>query len=118
VDGTHCVTRELKHPTLSKNPKLYSHKTYQPGVDYEIALDLWKDRVVWVRGPFPASEGDITIFREQGLMDKMPLGKLGVGDKGYRGEGASLVPQTLKTHQNCESSSAVLDPAKRLSTPE
>ena len=87
MDGTHCLTRELKHATLSKDPKNYSHNFHKPGVDYEIALDLWSDRVVWISGPFPASQPDITIFRkENGLMDKIPVGKMGVGDNGYSGE--------------------------------
>jgi hypothetical protein len=115
VDGTHCVTRELKHPFLSKDLKLYSHKFHKPGVDYEIALDLWKDRVVWVNGPFPASEGNLTIFREKGLKDKIPFGMLGVGENGYRGGGGVLSTPTLKTQKNCESSSAEYDRAKKLS---
>ncbi len=90
MDGTHCLTRELKHATLSKDPKNYSHNFHKPGVDYEIALDLWSDRVVWISGPFPASQPDIK----------------------------SLVSQTVKTLKNCESSSAVPDRAKRLSTLE
>jgi DDE superfamily endonuclease len=85
VDGTHCPIFEPQHPTMSMNPEYYSHKFHRAGVNYEIGVSLFTSRVVWVNGPFPAGHNDMKIFREQGLMDAIPPGKLITGDKGYRG---------------------------------
>lgn len=85
VDGTHCRVFEPKHPTKSKNPEYYSHKFHQAGVNYEIGLSLFTSHVVWVKGPIPAGQNDMKIFREQGLMNAIPPGKLITGDRGYRG---------------------------------
>ena len=49
-------------------------------------MSVFENRLVWLNGPFPASRHDITIFREDGLLDQMPAGHLAIADKGYRGE--------------------------------
>ena len=81
---------------MSKNPEWYSHKSNNAAVDYEIAISVFTQQVVWISGPHPASKHDISIFRgnkndeneeeEEALKDKMPPGKLAIGDNGYRGE--------------------------------
>ncbi len=38
---------------------------------------------MWICGPFPASRPDINIFREEGLEDAIPEGKLAIGDSAY-----------------------------------
>lgn len=87
VDGTHCNVNEPKHPTMSKNPKYYSHKNKKPALTYELALSLWEARLVWINGPEKASVHDITVFcSRDGLKEKTPQGKRGIGDLGYRGE--------------------------------
>lgn len=91
VDGTHCAIREPKHPVYSKDPAYYSHKSNHAGLNYEIALSLIEDRIVWVSGPHPAGTPDIQVFRS-GLIAHIPNGKKIVGDKGYRGE-----PQYIST---------------------
>ena len=85
VDGTHCAIREPKHPIRSKDPAYFSHKSNHAGLNYEIALSLNDNRIVWVNGPHPAGTPDIEVFRN-GLMALVPNGKKIVGDKGYRGE--------------------------------
>ena len=80
---------EPRHPTLSKNPKYYSHKSGQAGLDYELGISVHDSRLVWMSAPYKASVHDITIFREQ-LMAKIPAGKKVIGDKGYRGEKAVI----------------------------
>ena len=65
VDGVHFWINELLHPTMSKNPKLASHKNKKPSLDYEIALSLWESKVVHLNGPHVASKHDITVFREK-----------------------------------------------------
>ena len=85
VDGVHFRSQEPKHPTLSKNRAYYSHKGNGPGLTYQLALDIWRSRIVQMQGPYPASTHDITIFRN-GLKQQTPFGKRGIGDNGYRGE--------------------------------
>ena len=85
VDGIHCRTNEVMHPTLAKDKKLYSHKFHQAGFAYELAISLSDNLLVWMNGPFVASKHDVTIFRE-GLKEKTPIGKKGIADQGYRGE--------------------------------
>ena len=85
VDGVHCKVYEPKHPLYSKNKACYSHKFKQAGLTYELALSVYLNRLVWMRGPGKASKHDITVFREK-LLKKIPPGKRVIGDNGYRGE--------------------------------
>ena len=84
VDGTDCKTWERKHPTLPMDPKQYSQKFKHAGLKYEIGVATFHDRICWVNGPFPASLNDITIFRNYGLKDRIPDGKVVVADRGYQ----------------------------------
>jgi len=90
VDGVHCRVFEPWHPVYSKNPAFYSHKFRQSGLSYELALHLFENRLVWMKGPLPAGESDINIFQGAGggvaLKDRIPAGKLGVADHGYPGQ--------------------------------
>lgn len=85
----HCRVNEPIHPVLGKNPKFYSHKFKQAGLLYELACSIYENKLVWMRGPFNASRHDITQFRSE-LLAKIPVGKKGVGDNGYRGEPNAL----------------------------
>jgi len=82
VDGVHCRYHEEKHPTLSKDTKLFSHKFNGPGLAYEIAIDLFTSKVVWVRGPYKAGHSDRQIYKKE-LRQKIPQGKKVVADGGY-----------------------------------
>jgi DDE superfamily endonuclease len=85
VDGVHCVVREPSTAELSKNPAYFSHKHHHAGVDYEIGLSVFTNQVVWVNGPFPAGENDISIFKNRGLREMIPEGSWAIADNGYRG---------------------------------
>jgi hypothetical protein len=92
---------EPKHPTLSKNPRFYSHKFKQAGVDYELGISVHHNSLVWMNGPFPAGDHDINVFRsKQGLKAKIPTGKKVIGDKGYIGEKAII--STPNSHDPAE----------------
>lgn len=80
VDGTHCRFRD------PGDPKFYSHKFGKAAVNYELALSIFEDSLVWMSGPYPAGKNDISVFREGGLKDKIAAGMKGVADNGYRGE--------------------------------
>lgn len=86
VDCVNFGTNEPRHPTLHKQQKFFDRKGGKAGLTYEIALHLWKNKVVWFNGPFaPNDGGDRAIFMEKGLHDKIPNGKKVIADKIYTG---------------------------------
>jgi hypothetical protein len=99
IDNTHCPMQEFR---TDPNSKYYSHKFYGPGVTYEVCIDVAKDQIIWVNGPFPAACHDITIFRggnkkehkdlwkQNSLYFKIPDGKSLIGDSGYLGESTKV----------------------------
>jgi hypothetical protein len=84
VDGTDCKTWEQKHPLFPQDRQTFSKKFNHGGLKYEIGVALFEDQICWVNGPFPAGRHDLTIFRNDGLMDLIPLGKMVMADRGYR----------------------------------
>jgi len=86
VDGIHCRINKPIDAAFSKNKKYYSHKYNQAGVNYEIGLSIYRSKLMWMNGPFPASTNDVTIYREHGLKEAIPEGKIVVADRGYRGQ--------------------------------
>lgn len=83
VDGTHARTNEPRDPDMKRNKIWYSHKDDHPGLGYEIALDLWRNRIVHSKtSGEPASVGDLVLFRQE-LMGKIPAGKRVIADRGY-----------------------------------
>lgn len=90
VDGVHCQIHEPQHPLWSKNPKYYSHKFNKAALNYEIAISVWENRVVWINGPFPGGKHDITVFKE-GLMAKIPKDKLVIADRGYVSQELTMI---------------------------
>lgn len=49
VDGVHCHTKECR---INPTTKVYSHKFYGPGIAYEVGIAIYKDCVLWIKGPF------------------------------------------------------------------
>ena len=84
VDGTDCKTWERPHANFPVDPKRMSHKFNHAALKYEIGVAIFHDKIVWVNGPFRGGKHDLTIFREDGLKERMPQGKAMVGDRGYR----------------------------------
>lgn len=70
---------------MSKDKTYYSHKFKQSGIDYELGLSVYENKLVWMNGPFKASRHDITIFKHAGLRDMIPEGHRVIADKGYKG---------------------------------
>ena len=84
VDGTHCHIYEQR---TRPSTKWYSHKFNGPGVVYELAVDLYDDKLLWVNGPFQAGDSDIAVFRKPGgLSTKVPIGRKLIADNGYHGQ--------------------------------
>ena len=84
IDGTDCKTNERQHETFPMDRQLMSHKFKHAAVKYEIGVAIYEDKIVWVNGPFRGGKHDLTIFREDGLKDRMPEGKMAVLDRGYK----------------------------------
>lgn len=89
VDGTHCPIQEPRHDVLRVDTSYFSHKINRAALNYEVALSLYDDKIVWVSNPYPASTHDITVFREN-LINLIPLNKKVIGDNGYNGLGEIL----------------------------
>ena len=96
VDGTHLVTLEPGgHPDFPKDPSYYSFKHHAAGFNYEVGIDLFRSKCIWLSGPHKAGEyNDAKIYKTCGLHDKLKqLGKKAIADEGYRG-----FPRTISTH--------------------
>jgi DDE superfamily endonuclease len=87
VDGTHCWIKEPGHPEFSQDKSKFSHKLNKAGKSYELGIAL-NGGLIWMNGPWDAGTNDIQIFRKQnGLKERLEsLGKMAIGDLGYRGE--------------------------------
>ena len=98
VDGTHCLTCEPHHPVYSQDKKFYSHKFGKAGLNYELAIAIASNRLVWMNGPFRAGLADLPTFTGKGLKDKLEAaGKRAIGDGGYGGH-----PQVISTPNNMD----------------
>ena len=72
---------------MSRDPAFFSHKSNSAGLNYELAISVFSNQLVWMSGPHPAGRSDIQVFRqEDGLKDKIPAGKKLIADNGYCGE--------------------------------
>jgi hypothetical protein len=107
VDGCNFRTQEFR---LDPHSKWYDHKSHSSGVSYEFALAIRRNKLVWMRGPFPAgAQHDITTFRggrkedgidnwdKDALYHHMPPGTKAVGDSGYSGH-PEKVTTSSKVH--------------------
>jgi hypothetical protein len=83
VDGTDFKVWEKKHPTMPIDKGQYSHKFNHGGLKYEIAIDVYRSKVVWISGPHRAGMHDKTVYAEMGLRNKIPHGKKVITDRVY-----------------------------------
>ena len=65
VDGTHCRIEEPTLDSFEEQRKCHSRKFESAGLDYEVALSLYQQKCVWIKGPYPAGKPDITVFRKK-----------------------------------------------------
>ena len=84
VDGVHC---KINEPRSQPSSGWFSKKSNGAGLTYELGVAVYHNKIVWVNGPFPAGQNDITVFRKpDGLLSKIPPNCRAIGDEGYRGE--------------------------------
>jgi len=100
VDGTHCWISEPGHPEWSMDSDYYSHKYGKAGVDYELAISISTNQLVWINGPFPAGTSDLKVFKKPGGLRELltSIGKRGIADGGYPG-----YPRLLSTPNSLDS---------------
>jgi hypothetical protein len=92
VDGVHC---KIYEPSTDPGSKWFDHKSNSAGVAYEVAISIRFNKVVSIRGPFPASANDLTLFRggkkddpkdPAALQFQLKPGQRALGDTAYTGE--------------------------------
>lgn len=99
VDGIHCWVKEPPHEIWSQDRRYLSHKYAKAGLMYELGICLVTSRLLWMRGPFPAGNHDITVARREGLVDELlRRGQKAIADKGYNGEPDAI--STPNAHDN------------------
>ena len=59
VDGTHMPIQEPRDPVLRRNPINYSYKHNFAGINYQIVLCLWENKVLYASAGDPASVHDM-----------------------------------------------------------
>jgi len=98
VDGTHCWITEPVHPEWSQDSRYFSHKYGKAGVVYELGFALASSRLVWMNGPIPAGDLDLSVFKKKGLKDKLAVAeKRGIADS--RKEVKRFKSRALKRHK-------------------
>jgi hypothetical protein len=53
-------------------------------VKYEVAISIFKNKVVYINGPFRGGEHDLTMLRKGNLLNLIVDGKLAATDLGYK----------------------------------
>ena len=71
VDGTHCATNEPRDPNVRRNPKNFSYKHNYAGLNYQIVLSLWTNKIYYANSGDPASVHDMTAIRQE-FLDMVP----------------------------------------------
>lgn len=119
IDSVDCVnfgTNESRHPTLHKDKRYFDRKGGKAGLLYEIALDVWRNQVMWFNGLFPPNDGnDATVYKSKGLMERIPDGKYLVAKKSTL-VATTYLATTPSMHQTFETLKRMLVQGKRAST--
>jgi hypothetical protein len=84
-DGTHVRINEPRDPGMRRNPKNYSYKHNFAGLNYQIVLATWTNRVLYASAGDPSSVHDMTAIRRE-FVDMVPVGCRVIADSGYIGK--------------------------------
>ena len=102
VDGVDFKCWEAKDPLFPYDKAMYSHKHNNAALKYEIAIDIYRSKVVWISGPHKASIHDKTIY-DGGLRDKIPANKKIIVDRVYGSRAEPDEQATLCVPNACDS---------------
>lgn len=78
----HCSVRECRKNSTAR---VYSHKFHGPETAYKFGIAIYKDCILWIKGPFLTSTHDKTMFESKGFPPDMLGGKKGIADSAYQG---------------------------------
>ena len=87
VDGTHEKTNEPRDDEMRRNPKNFSFKHNYSGLNYQVAIHLFEERICYANTGDPGSVHDMTAMRNEfiGLLP-VGIGVRVVADAGYSGK--------------------------------
>jgi len=94
VDGIDCPVNE----PWPFDKKWHSHKFNGPGVKHEVGVCIRTGFTVWAHGPFVASVGDATIFKET-LADLLVDDEGVEVDQGHKGHNKLKTPTTATSQK-------------------
>ena len=81
LDGIDCAVNE----PFPFNKQMFSEKFNGPALKYEVVVCIATGQIVWVNGPFEGGRSDVTIFKEDGLLDALAEEECVEVDMGYQG---------------------------------
>ena len=87
VDGTHAKTNEPRDNEMRRNPKNFSYKNNFAGLNYQIAVNIFKEQIAYCNTGDPGSVHDMTAMRNE-FIGLLPEGARVVADSGYTGKSA------------------------------
>ena len=90
VDVTECPLQRPSNFYFQR--EVYSGRTHQHSLKYEVGVELTTGLYVWFQGAYPGSWNDLTIARSSGLLTKLKPGELLLADKIYVGEPQIITP--------------------------
>ena len=85
IDGTHAKTNEPRDDEMRRNPKNYSFKHNFAGLNYQIAVHMFEERICFANTGDPGSVHDMTAMRKE-FIGLLPEGARIVADAGYTGK--------------------------------
>ena len=77
--------QEPRDPVLRRNPTNYSYKHNFAGINYQIVLCLWENKVLYASAGDPASVHDMRAIQAE-FVDMVPDGGRVIGDSGFTGK--------------------------------
>lgn len=85
TDGVDFKMWEKQHDKYPFDRKNMSHKFKACAAKYVIALSTYEPKCVFIAGPYRGGMGDLEIFKESGLLEKLKSsGKIAIADRGFR----------------------------------
>jgi DDE superfamily endonuclease len=85
TDGVDFKLWERQHEKYPFDRKNMSHKFKACAAKYLIALSTYEAKCVFIAGPYRGGMGDLEIFKECGLLEKLERsGKIAIADRGFR----------------------------------
>ena len=88
VNVTDCQVQRPHEYAIQK--VLYSGRSKQHCLKYEVAVEISTGIFVWFSGGWPGSYNDLSIVRKSGLLNHLSRNEMLMADKIYVGEGKIL----------------------------